>query len=83
MKKGAWQRSLINALVLWMVIFPVMKILADLVRARSFDLSGAGYFWSFAFRGNWTNIGVSLAYIALWIAVTAGILRVSRKSLLN
>lgn len=83
MKKGAWQRSLIDAAVLWMIVFPAMRILADLARERSFDLAGAGYFWSFAFRGGWTDIGISLAYIALWIAVTAGILRVSRKSLFN
>lgn len=83
MKKAGWQRSLIDATLLWMAIFPVIKILADLARARSFDLSGTGYFWSFAFRGAWAQIAISLAYLAFYILVTAGLLRVSRKKLFN
>lgn len=83
MKKGGWQRSLIDATVLWMAVFPAIRVLADLVRARSFDLSGAGYFWAFAFRGDWDSIAVSLAYLAVFIGLTAAILRFSGKTLFS
>lgn len=83
MKKGGWQRSLIDATVLWMAVFPAIRVLADLVRARSFDLSGAGYFWAFAFRGDWGSIAVSLAYLAVFIGLTAAILRFSGKTLFS
>ncbi len=83
MKKGGWQRSLIDAAVLWMAVFPAVKVLADLVRVRAFDLSGAGYYWAFAFRGNWSDIAVSLAYLAVYIGLTAAILRYSGKTLFS
>ncbi|MFC3214157.1 MULTISPECIES: hypothetical protein [Novosphingobium] len=83
MRKGGWQRSLIDATVLWMAVFPAIKVLADLVRARSVDLSGAGYFWAFAFRGSWTDIGISLAYLAIYVGLTAAVLRYSGKTLFS
>ncbi|MFC0202970.1 hypothetical protein [Novosphingobium soli] len=83
MKKGGWQRSLIDAALLWVAVFPAIKVLAELVRARSFDLSGAGYFWAFAFRGSWGEIAISLAYLALYIGLTAAILRFSGKTLFS
>ncbi|WP_159982638.1 MULTISPECIES: hypothetical protein [unclassified Novosphingobium] len=83
MKKGGWQRSLIDAALLWMAVFPAIRVLADLVKARSFDLSGAGYFWAFAFRGDWSHIAVSLAYLAFFVAVTAALLRYSGKTLFS
>ena len=83
MKKGGWQRSLIDATVLWMAVSPAMRVLADLVRARSLDVSGAGDFWAFAFRGDWGHIAVSLAYLAVFIGLTAAILRFSGKTLFS
>ncbi|PNU04630.1 hypothetical protein [Novosphingobium guangzhouense] len=83
MKKGGWQRSLIDAAMLWMAVFPAIKVFADLVRGRSFDLSGAGYYWAFAFRGSWGDIAISLAYIAVYVGLTAAILRYSGKTLFS
>lgn len=83
MKKGGWQRSLIDATVLWMAVFPAIKVLADLVRARSLDLSGAGYFWAFAFRGSWTDIAFNLGCLAIFVGLTAALLRFSGKTLFS
>lgn len=83
MKKGGWQRPLLDAAVLWMAVFPVLSILAEHLRARSLNLSGASYFWAYAFRGDWGRIFVNLGLLALFIALTAAILRFSGKRLFS
>ncbi|MBT0671263.1 hypothetical protein HT136_23100 [Novosphingobium profundi] len=64
-----------------MGVFPAIFVFAELVARRSIDLSGARYYWAFAFRGSWLNIGMSLGYIAIFVVLTAGLLRLTRKSL--
>ncbi len=83
MKKGGWQRSLVDATLLWMAVFPVVVVLANLARGHTLDLSGAGYFWAYAFRGDWSAILFDLAWLGLYIVLTAAILRFSGKKLFS
>ncbi|QVM86379.1 hypothetical protein HT578_21165 [Novosphingobium decolorationis] len=64
-----------------MAVFPAIFVFAELVQRRSIDLSSSRYYWAFAFRGTWLNIGISLGYLGIFVFLTAGILRMTRKSL--
>ena len=81
MSKGGWQRPLVDATVLWMAVFPVLSIFADLLRARSLNLSGATYFWAYAFRGDWGRIIVNLGLLAIFVVLTAAVLRFTGRRL--
>lgn len=83
MKSGGWGRSLVDAVILWMAIFPLVVVLANLARTHSLDPSGAGYFWAYAFRGEWSNILFDLAWLGLYIGVTAALLRFTGKKLFS
>ena len=67
--------------MLWLLVFPAADLLVQVARGNH-SFSSLKYMWRFAMTDSRNVNVIVLAYLALYIFVTAGVLRVTRKSIL-
>ena len=77
MSKFGWPRCILEAAVLWLVLFPTMSLANQWVKVQIGQAATIDNPW------DGLNDSIAAAYILSFILMTAGVIRAVRKNILD